>query len=300
MDNRAWIESVSRLSRSLEATLRPSQQLAEIAEQSLRFQTAVQRQMAPVLEAHRRLQEGFLRQAESLRKITVGNQQIQDWLRTVQRPVLPPHLHEELAQWPARMRQAIQALAARGWYVDPGMPLPGVWRTAALVAARKDEEADRVLADYFDGRAEASIRALAQRFPARAAILEQAYNAHRRGEFALSVPVLLAQADGICRELTGMQLYRRRKGRPQIAVYIEQNVERELRTVMLAALIEPGPVMALEHEVEAVGDRLNRHEVLHGVSVDYHTRLNSLRALSLLWYVGAVLGDEQLRLPKVS
>ena len=34
------------------------------------------------------------------------------------------------------------------------------------------------------------------------------------------------------------------------------------------------------------GDILTRNAILHGVSIDYDTKLNSFRALSLLNYVG--------------
>ena len=36
---------------------------------------------------------------------------------------------------------------------------------------------------------------------------------------------------------------------------------------------------------------LNRHEVLHGESVDYGTEINSLKAISLLYYIASVLGE---------
>ena len=44
-------------------------------------------------------------------------------------------------------------------------------------------------------------------------------------------------------------------------------------------------------ERESLMNVLNRHEVLHGESVDYGTEINSLKAMSLLYYIASVLGE---------
>lgn len=51
------------------------------------------------------------------------------------------------------------------------------------------------------------------------------------------------------------------------------------------------PISASQRERESVSNLLNRHAVLHGEAVDYDTRINSNRALSLLVYVAWVLQE---------
>ena len=61
----------------------------------------------------------------------------------------------------------------------------------------------------------------------------------------------------------------------------------------MSSLLEPlrvaGALNAFEDERHQYPDVLNRHEVLHGKSVDYATPISSFRALSLLAYVGSAL-----------
>jgi hypothetical protein len=61
----------------------------------------------------------------------------------------------------------------------------------------------------------------------------------------------------------------------------------------MSCLLEPlrvaGALNAVENEHHHYPDILNRHEVLHGKSVDYATPLSSFRAFSLVAYVGSAL-----------
>jgi hypothetical protein len=43
-------------------------------------------------------------------------------------------------------------------------------------------------------------------FPNRRIILKKAFNAHRHGDYELSIPVMLAQADGIGEEIFGKDI----------------------------------------------------------------------------------------------
>jgi len=61
---------------------------------------------------------------------------------------------------------------------------------------------------------------------------------------------------------------------------------------LLTPLVEPMPISASADERAGLADALNRHAVLHGESVDYSSRLNSCRAISLLVYVSWVLRDQ--------
>ena len=58
---------------------------------------------------------------------------------------------------------------------------------------------------------------------------------------------------------------------------------------MLSPLAESLSISMSKHERPEGFDGLNRHMVLHGESLDYDTRENSLKAISLIGYVGRVL-----------
>ncbi len=52
---------------------------------------------------------------------------------------------------------------------------------------------------------------------------------------------------------------------------------------LLSPLAQPLPINATEHLRK--GDEFNRHTVLHGESLDYGTRINGFKEISLINYV---------------
>jgi hypothetical protein len=143
-----------------------------------------------------------------------------------------------------------------------------------------------------------------QRASDRAHILSSAFAAFEQGEYNLAVPVLLIQADGICAELIDIQLFSRRGNRPATATYVATVAADSLRAALLAPLATALPISASAVERETFSlSGLNRHTILHGESVNYGTRQNALKAISLLSYLAHVLhregSHEKTALPKV-
>lgn len=149
---------------------------------------------------------------------------------------------------------------------------------------------------HFEGEAPTYLSSLNGQLPHRSRFLESAFAAHARRDYAASVPLFLAQADGICHELTGKQLYRRVKGKPQLAAALAGWDEEFIIGSLIGPLTEPTILTATPTERAAASDDvLNRHVVLHGESTAYDTRRNSCRAMSLLVYVAWVLEHPPVR-----
>ena len=202
---------------------------------------------------------------------------------------------EEFQKLPKRTQDALLALGTRGWYLDLGMTLPGLWSLEKAIVEGNSDEAERELAEYFRENTRHIEEDLINLFPHRAKILSSAFSAHSRGEYELSVPVFLAQSDGICHELIGLQLFRksRRRNVPATADYVETLADDSFQAAMLYPLSVTLPISASEHERGDAFVGLNRHQVLHGESTQYGTEMNSLRAISLLNYVAHVLKERE-------
>src|SRR5262245_27222728 len=194
-----------------------------------------------------------------------------------------------LRDLPDRTRTAVRTLAKNGWYIDPESDFIEITNATDLFDKGESEEAHQYLCDYFDGRLDGIEAVLSNRFPHRARILGQAFGAHRREEHGLSIPVFLAQADGICQELVGVQLFAREDGKPKVGAVLDPAAADSLESAYRAGLVEVFPILARPAERVGLVDFLNRHTVLHGESVDYDTRLNSCRAVSLLGYAAWIL-----------
>ena len=128
-------------------------------------------------------------------------------------------------------------------------------------------------------------------------LISSAFKAHREGRFELSIPVLLAQTDGVCVDIAEGAFFMSEKGRkkgdrrPKTAAY----VKRFESDVLWSALLSPlGQALPINFTFDERGEDfkgLNRHLVMHGESNDYGTRINGLKCISLLSYATWVLRD---------
>lgn len=195
-----------------------------------------------------------------------------------------------LERVPVVTKEALLLMAENGWFVDPELTISFC---AEFLSAHEDgdiNEIETALVDFFEERCGDIHQDIVARFPLRASVLDAAFSAHQNGQYDLSVPVFLAQADGVSNELFGKHYFRNNE-RKDIARYVNQLIDASYDSVLLAPLCEkshfpiskPGNGKNVRH--------LNRHAILHGDFVDYGTKENSLKAMSFLNYIAVVFGD---------
>ena len=191
--------------------------------------------------------------------------------------------------------ESVAILARNGWFISWWhTPVTDLAAMADLFSSGDSERGHNILCSHFAELAGEIRTDLLDRFPTRKAILEKAFSAHAGGDYELSVPVFLAQADGIAKEVLGVSVYSRRTDfRKQMAEVIEGFATGGFEEPMLRLALEDLPLTASTNSPSYCQDALNRHGVLHGTDTDYPTRLNSFRALSLLQY--AALFEEAAR-----
>jgi len=171
---------------------------------------------------------------------------------------------------------------------------PDVTEPLEMFEAGEPEKAHEALCVCFEEQMDDIVDGLRKAFPERARHVEQAVAAHRRREYALSIPVFLLEADGICQELVGAQAYQKEGGQRAIANAISSRARDDaFHLAMCAALITITPLVygPKERAQHGMTDSVNRHTVLHGEDVNYDTRRNSCQALSFLAHVVSVLPD---------
>lgn len=197
---------------------------------------------------------------------------------------------EALKMLPDRTKEALLKLGSHGWYLDPELPAGAIFRLAEIFDTKTKEEADRVLCGWVDSHVSNIEAQLADAYPSRQAILREAFSAHQQKMYAVSTPVFLAQADGICQEMHGVGLYKKHRDGDLVLKRKIQPLEiGHIEKAMLTPLIEVLPIIANTHERPLNSNQLNRHAILHGESLDYGTFENSCRAISLLSYSGWAL-----------
>lgn len=196
-------------------------------------------------------------------------------------------------------------LADRGWFLGLQFPIGIVRQIDELHVAAGAEAVEALMQDYVRARAERIIRAVQERCPNRTSILDTVFTAHLEGRYELSVPVLVAQADGVALEVLGGHFFLKDKSSKPRPTKARKALEQRL--LELGIELDNGFVeiaMAPLYDGASIGlptwDRnqrrttdplfgpLNRHGVLHGLDTDYGTEGNSLRAILLLEFVLSV------------
>ncbi len=183
-----------------------------------------------------------------------------------------------------RVQPLLEELAKQGWYLHPQFPVSvGTLESTTQTIRKQPELTQNTLRDFFRGRLDDIESDLVKSYPNRELILRDAFQAHREGKYTPSVPVFLAQADGITHDVVRKHIFQestrkdlRRSLPPSEYGFAEAILN--LLVLRKLPLWKPGQGTSPE-------DHLNRHRVLHGTSVDYGNEINSLKAVSFLAWV---------------
>lgn len=194
-------------------------------------------------------------------------------------------------KYPDKMREGLVAMSRSGWYLDGDMGMSDPIRFKQAMEDGRDVDAEMQMVTHFEDRI-AGIRAeLVTAYPHRREILDAAFDAHLNGQYLMSIPVLFTQVDGICLDVANAYFFMG-KEREKVLAYLVEIAGSEISRAFLAPL-ESNMTVTLSGKARPEGfTGLNRHMVLHGESVDYGTKANGLRAISLLNYISHSLQKE--------
>ena len=189
------------------------------------------------------------------------------------------------------MKYPIGILAENGWYLSSEMGLADTVEIAELFSNGHSKSANRRMVEFFEEHQSLIEKTVQKHFPLRKTIIKAAFIAHRKHNYELSIPVMLTQADGICYDLVGTHLFRRRKHSPATLQFANQFATDVLLTSLLEPLRRDGQIRIDTRKLKTTTGVLNRHGILHGSIVDYASEENSLRAISLLAYLSDIVRD---------
>ncbi|MCP4481329.1 MAG: hypothetical protein GY817_00670 [bacterium] len=99
-----------------------------------------------------------------------------------------------------KTKKAVLTLGEKGWFLDIEMPLTYLQKFHNEIKNGNIEQAENALIIYFEERLDAIEKSLIEKFPNRKSIFLATFKAHKNKDYVLSIPILLAQSDGICYE----------------------------------------------------------------------------------------------------
>lgn len=204
-------------------------------------------------------------------------------------------------------QELCEDLAQRGWFIAGSLSPSQYDPIAKALRHGHEHEVEEFLNAHVKDLIPGIRSRALKRWPNRAHILSDAFDAHNALKYTLSVPVFLAQADGISEELLGASLFMREgekaKEKASHLIDDEQLSRRPLAKSFLGLLLRASGLglSTRERNGRAASGQtfspLNRHGVLHGLDCDYPTETNGLRAIALIDFfawVGAVLHTTQI------
>ena len=226
------------------------------------------------------LQEGPTSTSEELQSF-LTSEEVQKKIKSI-----GLQLGERLEELGQRRLECLKTLIAHGWFLSPDTPIEQLQLFTDSLGANAGSGGKDAIRSYFRERIDPIERQLSEAYPSRSQILHDAFEAHRAGKYTLSVPVFLSQADGIWWDQFSRNFFQSQK-REDTLQKCKNDPQLQYVATMLTLLKprKPGEnnsLWASESERDSSFDALNRHQVLHGESVDYATEQNSFKAISLL------------------
>lgn len=194
-----------------------------------------------------------------------------------------------LEEQPLQDKESLTKLAHSGWFFGPDMPVAAIPRLGSAVEFMPDE-VDIAVAQYIQCHLDQIEAALIGTYPLRAHLLQEGFRSHRESRYALSIPLFLSQADGVFHDRFGKFLFSKR-GNAAVGAFSSEVRGRFFQAVLHPLTISTS-LWVHTNSFDDTFEGLNRHQVIHGMKVDYDTELNSLKAISLLDNLAWVLNRQ--------
>jgi len=199
-------------------------------------------------------------------------------------------INEHLKKTP----ESLILLANYGWYLnfDSRFNLPN--KLGQLIREDKIEEVDEFLIEYYNENIDRMFNDLSNHFPERKEIFIQILASHKKKQYYLTIPCVLAQIDGICFDSTTRKFFIKEKKNkdfrflPEIAEEFA-NITSSIADAFSRPIFNQMPISAHESKLDNFPVQLNRHLIMHGIDKNYGDEKNSLKCISLLFYLSDML-----------
>lgn len=194
----------------------------------------------------------------------------------------------------AESKQAMQLALNKGWFLGWITTLEDVSSLVDGIKSLQPDQLDDYLSAYFRENFDYFISQLAERYPDRGQAIRAAARAHKEfghEGFYLSIPVFIAQADGISAQILNVKMPFSGTNASSSLKDLIQEDQKSLDLLQPIFAIHQSDFLKTSKNRGGVFNALNRHQVMHGESSSYASEQNSLKALSFLAFVGLHMAD---------
>ena len=208
---------------------------------------------------------------------------------------------EAAKKLPEDLKKIQKYLAEKSWYISLDLPIDLSRKIADLIVEGKDDEIEKAMQNYARLRVASVKEKVIKLYPQRRRILEDAFLAHQKKLYSLSIPTFLIQAEGISKEILGVSLYAKKNNIPKTKNKLAERINKMKIGNIIIDLDSYTDILfeyfrfptginintKKQKNIKKKRDNcsveyLNRHSVLHGENLNYAIEANSLRAIFIL------------------
>ncbi|OHB54277.1 MAG: hypothetical protein A2173_02455 [Planctomycetes bacterium RBG_13_44_8b] len=221
-------------------------------------------------------------------------------LSAVSNMVMDANLSYQIAQrafeeTPILTRNLLKMWSEHGWSWDLNLPVSMLQDYKAIDSFVWISDFDIQIADYFEERIDVIREELVSLWPNRAKLFKQIIRAHKLRLYGVNIPTVFSQIDGMVFEKIGVEFFRTKKGLPATKNWVSEGNYENFRRALLYPFEYVTIVSLSKSQRKCYSDVINRHSIIHGENVNYATRINSLRSISMLNYVNQVLNFDAIK-----
>lgn len=196
---------------------------------------------------------------------------------------------EAAKKWQIARKEDVTVMAENGWYPN--------WYTFFYYPETPIDSLDELMERHLEENWGEITAKILKHCSNRKHILENAFELHKRGNYVASIPLFFAQADGICNEGLKSFLFTGNETQEKLNELIEKGeIEANMFTDIF---LEPFKLKnhhnagISKSSFAAKSKAPNRNGILHGhrKHLDYGTKMNSLKAFSLLSFIVYTVKD---------
>jgi hypothetical protein len=209
-------------------------------------------------------------------------QQLKSFLE--QNPEFLYNLKRYLENWPQFHKDDWIEIASYGWFINWSTPVT-IEKALSMGRDVLDSFMTKHLTDHWNEITQKII----DLYPERKHILLESFKLHKDGNYIACIPLFMSQIDGICAQNLGSFLFSEHQRRQEEIQQLVNQSDNDLLNAFLEVLNSKTQFGASISSSSQAKKTIapNRNGVLHGSRkhLDYGTKINSLKAFSLLAFI---------------
>jgi len=200
------------------------------------------------------------------------------------------------------MSELSKKMCSLGWFYFNSLEITESIKIKSLIDEGNLSEIDSFFLHHFESNLANFKKLLLKQNGNRKAIIEEIFKGIEYELYYLVMPAIIGQIDGITDEKTSKRFFtvinRKKNNVSQLETHLNEYVESKKIWYFTEPLTHPVNSIWEFSKVQDVDNpsQINRHDIIHGASIDYGNKLGCFKYLSVLLFVSDNLDNINLQI----